>query len=184
MTFSANQGGDSMATKINFVGAALICATIALPGGALAQQKQQASYKLPAADSTIEHQLNVEVGDQANHIIRIYETRSLFPREQPVVGGMKMVEQWAHGTVDMIDGNGTGMQYIVVVMDNGDKFFARGGNVLQTISGKLTVIGIATITGGTGKLTGIQGFVRQTTALDLKSSAVDSQYDVEYALAK
>ena len=150
----------------------------------LAQQKQHVSYKIPAAESKMERQLNVDVGDQPSHIVRVYDTRSTFSNNAPVINGAKLVEQWARGTVDMVDGSGSGVQYGVYLMDNGDKFFARTTNVLQNVLGKVTITGVGNITGGTGKFAGMQGIIRQVTNIDFKASSVDSQYDVEYAIGK
>jgi len=164
---------------------ALLCVAVAAPASdASAQDKQHLSYKIPAADSKMERQLNVDVGDQPNHIVRVYDTHSTFANNGPVINGLKLKEQWARGTVDIIDGSGSGVQYGVYLMDNGDKFFAHTTNILQNVSGKVTITGVGNITGGTGKFAGVQGVVRQATNIDFKASSVDSTYDIEYSLAK
>jgi hypothetical protein len=61
---------------------------------------------------------------------------------------------------DRIDGNGPDMGYSVYIMENGDKFFARYIGQVQNDSGNFTDTLFGPITGGTGKLLGIQGTVR------------------------
>jgi hypothetical protein len=164
--------------------AALSIAVAAPSGKAIAQEKQHLSYKIPASDSKMERQLNVDVGDQPNHIVRVYDTRSTFANNAPMINGLKLKEQWARGTVDIIDGSGSGVQYGVYLMDNGDKFFAHTTNILQNVSGKVTITGVGNITGGTGKFAGVQGVVRQATNIDFKASSVDSTYDIDYSIGK
>ena len=48
----------------------LISLAIAAPADhAVAQEKQQVSFKAPAKDSKYEHQLNIDLGDVPNHIV-------------------------------------------------------------------------------------------------------------------
>src|ERR1700676_2597053 len=52
----------------------LLCLAVALPAGdALAQQKQQASFTASAENSKYTQQLNVDVGDVPNHMVRIFD---------------------------------------------------------------------------------------------------------------
>jgi hypothetical protein len=69
-------------------------------------------------------------------------------------------------------------------MENGDKFFARSVNVVQTASGKFTTTGVGRITGGTGKFAAIQGTVRTNGAFDPKTGFNENQTDIEYAIGK
>jgi len=76
------------------------------------------------------------------------------------------------------------MYYAVYVLENGDRFFARGTNVVQSVEGKLTTTGVGHITGGTGQFAGIQGIVRDTGNFDLKIGFVGGQTDIEYTISK
>jgi hypothetical protein len=70
-------------------------------------------------------------------------------------------------------------------MENGDKFFVRGANVTQTgAAGMLTANVVGHITGGTGKLAGIQGIVRSVVRFDLKANSGGSQTEIEYSIGK
>jgi hypothetical protein len=68
-----------------------------------------------------------------------------------------------------VDGNGPDPLYIVYVMENGDKFFARTDGVVQNASGKRTATQVGSITGGTGKFAAIHGIVRLVAIIDQAS---------------
>jgi hypothetical protein len=172
-------------TTVTLATMALLCLTIALPAGnSVAQQKQQVSFKVPAENNKITQQLNIDVGDVPNHIVRVFETHAAFPNNAPVINGLKLVEWWSRGIVDLIDSNGSTTQYSVFVMENGDKFFARSTNVLQNTSGKTAITGVGYVTGGTGKFAAIQGIVRQVTNIDFKANSLESQNGIEYSIGK
>jgi hypothetical protein len=157
----------------------------ALPAGnAVAQQKQQVSFKLSAENSKFTQQQNIDIGDVPNHIVRVYEVHRTYPNNAPVINGLKLVETWQRGIADLTDGNGNSIVYFVYVMENGDKLFVRGAAVLQSTSGKLTGTNVGHITGGTGKLAAIQGIVRFVTNFDLKAGGVpgDTQTEIEYSI--
>ena len=65
---------------------ALLSLAIALPAGnAVAQQRQQVSFKVSSENSKYTQQLNVDVGDVPNHMVRIFDLhpRSCFRRVRP-----------------------------------------------------------------------------------------------------
>ena len=79
--------------------------------------------------------------------------------------------------------------YNIFVMENGDRFFVRTtvlaqNNVNPDGSRKSVATSTGFITGGTGKLTGIQGFVRSVNVFDPKAGLNEGQTEIEYALAK
>jgi hypothetical protein len=68
-----------MKTRATLVRAALFCLAVALPGSSvLAQQKQQISLKVPAENTKYTQQLNIDVGDGPNHIVRVFELTTPF----------------------------------------------------------------------------------------------------------
>src|SRR5262249_5880311 len=90
--------------------------------------------------------------------------------------GMALKEQWTRALSDYTDNNGPGTTYGVYVLENGDKFFTRSALVAQsTGSGKLTASTVGYITGGTGKLSGIQGIVRTVNTADPKAGVSEAQ---------
>ena len=165
---------------------ALLCLAVAVPAGdAFAQQTQHVSYKVGAENSKYTQQQFLDVGDIAGHQVRSFEIYRTFPINAPVFNGMKMKEQWTRGTSDYIDNNGTATTYNVYVLENGDKFFTRGTVLARSAGpGKLSNVTVAYITGGTGKLAGIQGIVRTTGTAEPKAGVNETQVEIEYSIGK
>jgi hypothetical protein len=155
-----------------------------LPSGAVAQQKLQVSFKTPAENSQYTQQQNIDVGDVPNHIVRVFEIHYTYPNNAPVINGLKLGEGWARGIADYIDGNGPDPLYLVYVMENGDKFFARTDGVVQSGSGKRTATQVGYITGGTGKFATIQGIVRSVAIINPQAGFNESQTDIKYSIGK
>lgn len=152
-----------------------------LPAGAVAQQLQHVSFKTPAANSKVTQGLNLDVGDATNHIVRVFEVHRTYPDDPPIINGLKLIEEWGRGAADLTDGNGSSTVYGVYVMENGDKFFARSTSVVQAASGKLTTTQVGFIIGGTGKLAGMRGVVRDSTSFDLNGFN-ENQTDIDYSI--
>ena len=164
---------------------ALLCLAVALPAGnAIAQEKQHVSIKFLAENSKYTQQLNVDVGDRPNHILRVYEIHDTFPDNAPVINGLKLVEIWTRGVGDRIDGSGDGRGYDVSVFENGDRFFTQYTNVVQNVEGKITSTSVAHITGGTGKFAAMQGIARDVSHFNLKTGFLEGQTDIEYWFSK
>jgi hypothetical protein len=153
-------------------------------GGALAQQKQQVSFSTPADNTKYTEKTETfDLGDVPNHVLRVFEVHRVYPNNAPVINGMKIVESWTRGTGDRIDGVGPLSQYVVFVMENGDKVFARMDGVVDgSEKGSATIAG--RITGGTGKLAGIQGFVREVVNFEVKTGFNQNRTDIEYSIGK
>jgi hypothetical protein len=154
-------------------------------GSAIAQQKEQVSFKTPVANTKYTQQQAIDVGDMAGHQVRIYEIHRTYPVNAPVINGIKLVESWSRGVTDYVDGNGPNTTYNVYVLDNGDKIFTRAALVAQSLgSGKITTTSAGTITGGTGKMAGIQGVIRTTGTAEPKAGVNENQTDIEYWFQK
>jgi hypothetical protein len=174
-----------MKMRFTLVPAALPCLVVALLGSnALAQGKQQVSFKTSGENLKFTQQLNIEMRDAPNHIVRVYEGHATFPAgDGPVISGLKIVEEWDGGTGDRLDGNGPDSGYSVFIMENGDKFFARYIGQVQNNSGRFTDTLFGTITGATGKLLGIQGTVRSVVNFNF-SGFNERQTVIEYSIGK
>jgi hypothetical protein len=159
----------------------VLLSSTAIP--AFAQEKQHVSFKAPAENSKFTQQLNIDVGDVPNHIVRIFEVHTTFPSNAPILNGVKLVETWTRGVGDRIDGQGPAKQYAVYVMENGDRFSAQFDAVVQNASGKFTSTQVGNITGGTGKLSSIHGSVRIITNFDFNGFN-ESQTDIDYTIGK
>jgi hypothetical protein len=162
----------------------MILLAIALPTGlAFAQEKQHVSYRTTAETSKYTQQLNLNAADIPNHVVRAFELHRV-PANPPVIGGVKLVEDTNWGLTDLVDGNGSATVYSAYAMENGDKFFARANLVIENSGGKLTATQVGRITGGTGKLAGIQGSTRVVTHFDIHSGFNEAQTDIEYSIGK
>jgi hypothetical protein len=164
----------------------LFCLAFAVPAGdALAQQTQHVSYKVTAENSKYTQQQFLDVGDVPGHQVRSFEIHRTFPTNAPVINGIKIKETWTRGISDYVDNNGTVTVYNVYVLESGDKFFSRGTTLARSAGpGKLSNMTVAYITGGTGKLAGIQGFVRSTGSADPKAGVNETQTEIEYSIGK
>ena len=164
----------------------LSLATALTMGPAIGQEKQHVSFKSPAETSKYTQQVNIDVGDVPNHIVRAWEVHRTYPNAPPTFNGIKLVEEWERGIGDRIDGNGDGRFYHVYVMENGDKFFVRNEAIIQrTATGKLASVGAGHIFGGTGKLESIQGTTRNATTFDPKAGVADEgELDIEYLMGR
>jgi hypothetical protein len=162
------------------------CLALALPAGdVFAQQTQHVSYKVGTANSKYTQQQFLDVGDVPGHQVRSFEIYRSFPTNAPVINGIKMKEQWTRGISDYLDNSGTATTYGVYVLENGDKLFTRGTVLAHSAGpGKNTNSTVSYITGGTGKLAGIQGIVYTTGSAEPKAGVNETQVDIEYSIGK
>src|SRR5262249_22783592 len=105
------------ATMLTVSSLGLFCMAVALPvGGALAQEKQQVSFKLSAENSKYTQQHVIDVGDVSGHQVRIFEIHRTYPNNAPMINGVKLKETWNRGLTDYTDGNGPNIGYSVFVL--------------------------------------------------------------------
>ena len=154
-----------------------------------AQQKQLVRFEAPAANTKYTEQHSIAVGDVAGHDIRIFENVRSFPKDPPVIGGVPIKEWWTHGFTDFTDTNGLGTAYHTIMMENGDKVFARVNFVAQSAvspDGKKGANNLIAgpITGGTGKFIGIRGMLKFAAHFDTTSGFNDSKGEIEYWMEK
>ncbi len=136
----------------------------------IAEQKGHVSYNVSTKDTTYTHELNLTADDAPNHIVRAYEFRRVFPVNAPVLNGVEVAEEWEGGLADRTSGNGTSKLYKTLMMKNGDKIVAEATAVVvpNSTTGRTDGTYVGKITRGTGKLTGITGFLRGASSFDLK----------------
>ena len=173
-------------TTLTLTAFALLSMFVAVPVcSAVAQEKQKVSYKVTSENSKYTQQQFLDVGDVAGHQVRSYEIYRTFPTNAPVINGAKMKEQWTRGISDYTNGDGTSTVYSVYVLENGDKLFTRGTVLARNAGpGKIATVTINYITGGTGKLAGIQGIIRSSGSSNPKSGFNEIQTDIEYSIGK
>jgi hypothetical protein len=152
---------------------------------AIAQQAQHVSFKSSAENSKYTQQHLIDVGDVPGHQVRVYEIHRTYPNNQPVINGLKLTEAWTRATSDYVNNVGTGDNYSVFVLENGDKFFAHSTLVAQSSgTGRLTATVSGMITGGTGKLSGIKGTIQSVTQADPKAGFNENETNIDYWIEK
>jgi hypothetical protein len=155
--------------------------------GAVAQtvQIQHVTFPSAAANSKYTEQHTLDVGDVPGHQVRVYEIHRTYPTNPPVIDGMKLTEVWTRATSDYVNNTGSGDNYSVYVLENGDKFFAHSTLVAQSSgTGRLTATVSGVITGGTGKLAGIKGILQSVTQADPKAGFNENQTTIDYWIEK
>jgi hypothetical protein len=149
--------------------------------GAIAQERQHVFFKSLAENTKYTQQMMLDVGHMPGHQLRLFEIHRTYPNDPPVINGLKLVEQWTRGTSDSIDNNGSGMTYGTYVMENGDAFYVRSMAVTQSPGpGILAPMVTGIITGGTGKLAGMQGLVLTAGTAQPAAGVNQIQTDIEY----
>jgi hypothetical protein len=168
-----------MTTIVLCLGAALS------PIEAFAQEKQRVVIKALPENTKFTQQHAIDVGDVPGHQVRVFEIHRTYPNNPPIINGLKLVEQWNRGITDYTNINGPNYNYTVSVMENGDKYFTRTITLSQsTGQGKNSYTSVSTITGGTGKLFGIQGVSRSSGKSDLAAGINENESELEYWFVK
>jgi hypothetical protein len=161
---------------------ALMWLAVLLPTSRVVAQERLA-FKVSAVNSQYTQQHTIDVGDVADHQVRVFEIKRVYPTNAPVVGGMKIVESWTRGISDYTNNSGEARTYSIYVLENGDKFFTRGSLVaLQGPEARnLTATTAGPITGGTGKLARINGMARMILA-NPQTGMNETQIEIDYWL--
>jgi hypothetical protein len=153
---------------------------------AMAQEKRKVSFNSPAASTKYTQQNAIDVGDVPGHQIRVFEIQRTYGTDAPVIEGLRLKESWSRGLTDFNDLNGLGVSYNIYVLENGDRIFARGHFIAQSVAseGSLRNLAASTLTGGTGKFSGIRGVVRTETSANPKAGMNEQKGEMEYWLPK
>jgi hypothetical protein len=166
-------------------GIVMLCLGIGPPACAAdAQQESEIVFSTPPEDSKYTQQLNIAVGDEADHIVRIFEIHRTYPASAPVINGLKLVEEWGRGAADYTDGNGDAFVYDEYLMENGDKFFTRSVFVAQRARGAFNATQVGHITGGTGTFAGMHGIVRVSVNFDPKTGFNETKTNIAYTIGR
>ena len=172
--------------------AIVVCSAGALvvAPAAWAQEKQKLSFSAAAGISKYVQQHTIAAGDVPGHEVRIFELVRTFPKDGPLIGGVRVKESRAVGCSDYTDLNGPATTYTTYVMDNGDKIFTRSNIVAHAVVGAdgqkkgATNLVSGPITGGTGKFMSVRGTFRNQSSFDPKTGVNQSRFDVEYWMEK
>lgn len=177
------------ASRRTVVARTAICCVIAVTlcgmTAAWAQQKQKVSYKVSAEDSKYTQRQIIDVGDDPGHQLVLFEIHRTFPKDAPVINGVKLKETWTRGYADYVDSNGLSSNYTIFVLDNGDKFFTMSRTMGQaSAAGRRTTISVGEIRGGTGKFAGMKGVAKSTGVSEGKAGFNETQSELEYWFSK
>jgi hypothetical protein len=165
-------------------------ALMSLPGGLLsdaatAQEKHRVVIKTLPENTKFTQQHAIDVGDVPGHQVRVFEIHRTYPNNPPIINGLKLVETWNRGITDYTNVNGPNYNYTVSIMENGDKYFSRTITLSQGIgAGKNSYTSVSTITGGTGKMAGMQGVSRSSGRSDLAAGINENESELEYWFVK
>ena len=145
-------------------------------------RKQQVVFKVEAANSKYTQQHIIDVGDVPGHQVRLFEVHRTYPKNPPVINGLKIVESWTRGVSDFTNNSGASIVYHVYIAENGDKVFVQTSppGVQGGPDGKMTTTTSGPITGGTGKFSGIRGLLRTSVTADLKAGTNEVYVELEY----
>jgi hypothetical protein len=138
--------------------AAGVCAVTLIPA-AWSQQK----FPLGDSDSVSEYleERAIDVGDIPGHQVRIYRIRYTYPKKDLVFLGIPVKESYTSGISDYTDWSGQFTTYSVLMLEDGNKIFARGtGNSQAHPDGSRRFTFVSNFTGGTGPFRGIRGQTR------------------------
>jgi hypothetical protein len=124
-------------------------------------------------------------GRSIGHEVRIFDLVRELGNEGPVIAGMRVKQIRSVGTSDYTNLSGPATSYATFTMENGDKFFVRTSIVSHAVEFGNARKGATNLTsgpiyGGTGKLAGLRGTVRNASEFDPKSGANESRFDIEY----
>jgi hypothetical protein len=105
-----------ISTRLNALsGAATLVAAIAmlsLPASrALAQNSQRVFFPTSAENTQYTQQHVIEVDDAPGHQVRVFEIHRTFPKDPPVIGGLRLKEEWNRGMSDYTDNSGPATYY-------------------------------------------------------------------------
>ena len=162
---------------------ALLCLAVALPANDVLAQERLV-FKVAAENTQYAQQYTIDVGDVSGHQVRLFEIHRTYPSNAPTISGMKIVESWTRGISDYTDNNGQATSYSVYVLENGDKFFTRGSLIAIQAPGEsnLSATTVGPITGGTGKLSRINGMARSTSLANPQTGRNETHVDIQYWL--
>jgi hypothetical protein len=156
-----------------------------MTAGAWAQEKHNISYSKSTRDSQYTQEHSIEVGDVPGHKVRIFEIHWNYAKGELVFDGVNVKESWVRGMSDYTNTSGPAMNYIIYVLEDGNKVFSRNAVLTQTPEsegGNKTAkyYAVENLYGGTGKFSHIRGQLHQTGSRVLGASALTLEVRGEY----
>lgn len=134
------------------------------------QQRSMVTYQTPAENSKYTQQLAIDIGDVPGHQIRLFEIQSTYPKDPPVFLGVRVKNSITRGQSDYVGADGRVSAYVLYFMENGDRIYGRYEGTSQgtvgEATGRRTVLGNTTLTGGSGKFRGMRGTLHSSSIAD------------------
>lgn len=161
----------------------LAAASLALCATSSAQTRQRVG--LPPVTGKYTLQQSVDVGDVPGHQLRVFELHRQYGADAPLVAGSRIKESWTHGLSDYVELNGQTQVNTSLVLESGDRIFARGSLVAQATpssEGKnaTRTVALLHIHGGSGKCQGMRGLIRSETVADIAAGINVAKGELEY----
>jgi hypothetical protein len=180
------EGAMKRIAMVALTTAALLGLAAAPRGDARAERRIQLAFHVEPANASYTQQHVIDVGDVPGHQLRLFEVRRTYPNNPLVINGLKIVESWTRGVSDYTNNNGPAVVYHVYVAENGDKFFVQSSTLAVQNPGStaFTATTAGPISGGTGKLAALQGFVRMSLTADPTVGLNETQIELEYWLSR
>jgi hypothetical protein len=175
---------DRLSKRI-VAGALLVCGLFVAASAGWAQQKHTVSYSKSARDSQYTQEHTIDVGDVPGHKVRIFEIHWNYAKGELAFDGVNVKESWVRGSSDYTNTSGPAMNYIIYVLEDGNKVFSRNAVVAQTAEGEggtktARYFAVETLYGGTGKFSHIRGQLHQSGSRVLGASALTLEVKGEY----
>jgi hypothetical protein len=139
--------------------------------GAAESSRYPLSYDAAAAETASIKRYEIEAGDVARHVLRLFETRRVFTRRPPVFDGVRATEMRERGTADLIDQSGTQSAYVTYLLEDGNRVFGRYSGTIRSArwpdgSWHHEIQGRIELTGGTSRFAALRGHVQVRFTLD------------------
>jgi hypothetical protein len=168
-------------------GALLVSGVFVAASTGWAQQKHTVSFSKSTRDSQYTQEHTIDVGDVPGHKVRIYEIHWNYAKGELAFDGVDVKESWVRAFSDYTNTSGPAMNYIIYVLEDGNKVFSRNAVVTQTTEGEggtktARYFGVETLYGGTGKFSHIRGQLHQSGTRVLGASALTLEVKGEYWL--
>ena len=164
----------------------LAITVLSLPDIGFSQDRKKLAWTGKAENTKFVGHPLMEIPDVPGHAIRSFEIRRTYPDNAPVLEGLKVVEEVAHGFSDLVLGNGRAWGYSHFRLENGDLIYGEWQNATHAIvnpdrSRKQNFVGTYVWIGGTGKLRDVKGFGRYTgvTEVNAQGQVTRNEYSAE-----
>ena len=161
-------------------------AAVLIATNAWAQQKFKLTETPASTKSQYLQEHIIDVGDRPGHQIRIYEIRFEYLDKSQAFAGVAIKESFTRGISDYTGWTGGFNTYVVYVLEDGSKVYARGTGTSQSTlkpdgsRDALKYAFVESFVGGTGKFRGIRGLRRGSGERPSGANSLTEQSEGEY----